>query len=87
MITTQAIEVRYMSPTPNKPTRIKLFDRQFNEFIVLTFDYEIGNVLTQAKGWLEEKGYKCYTSSVIGDSKWMLAVDFDDKFKNIKEVE
>ena len=83
MISTQAIQIRYNSPTATKGTTITLLDKQFKKSIKLSYDYDVGNVLTQAQKWLEDKGYKTYTHSTLGQDNWIVTVDHKDNFKDI----
>ena len=89
MTHTQAILITYLSPTDTKGTRIKLTDKRFKTSITLAMDYST-NPLTQAKEWLEARGYSIHTNSTFSDDVWLVTVthgiDGRPPFKNIKEA-
>jgi hypothetical protein len=83
---TQAIEVKYVSPTNTRGTRVQLKDTRFNTKITLSYDYEIGNVMIQAIKHLENNGYNivCYSNNRVNDTYTIMVDSIDNTFKNIK---
>ena len=83
---TQAILIKYISATNTKGSKIKLTDKRFNTAITLGMDYESPNILTQAKDFLESKGYTIVTNSTFGNSEYILTVTHGDNgFKRLEK--
>jgi len=83
---TQAILIKYLGATNTKGSRIKLTDKRFRTAIILNMDYESLNILTQAKDFLEAKGYTIITNSTFGDSEYLLTVVHGKKdFKRLEK--
>ena len=84
---TQPITVKYVSPTNTRGSRISLKDERFNTKITLSYDYEIGNVMTQAMKYLESNGYEivCYGSNA-NNTYTIMCDSIDNSFKNIKDI-
>ena len=83
---TQAILIKYLGATNTKGSRIKLTDKRFNTSIIVNMDYESQNILTQAKDFLETKGYTIITNSTFGDSEYILTVIHGDNgFKRLEK--
>ena len=83
---TQAILVKYLGATNSKGSRIKLIDKRFRTSIILNMNYESQNILTQAKDFLESKGYTIITNSTFGDSDYLLTVVHGEKdFKRLEK--
>ena len=51
------IQVKYMSATNTKGSRVKLIDTRFGNSITLSYDYECNGVDEQAVKHLTDKGY------------------------------
>ena len=81
----QGFEVKFLGATNTKCSRIIIKDMRFNSKAILSFDYSIGNVITQAAGYLKSKGYEitAYSSNYNGDY-FVMAAAIDNSFKNIK---
>lgn len=65
----QMIEVRYISATNNKDSRIKLIDLRFNVSIIIPYDYECNDIKDMAIDYLTLNGFN------------IIAKTFDDKNK------
>jgi hypothetical protein len=85
---TQAIEVKYISPTNTRGSRVQLKDTRLNTKITLSYDYEIGSVLGQAIKHLENNGYNivCYSNNRANDTYTIMVDSIDNTFKNIKDA-
>jgi hypothetical protein len=83
---TQAIEVKFLEPTNTKGSRIQLKDMRFNTRITLSFDYSIGNVITQATEYLESKGYIviCYSAN-SNDTYFIMCDSVESSFIKLEK--
>ncbi len=83
----QSFEVKYLGATDYKCSRVKIKDMRFNSSVTLSFDYSIGNVITQAAEYLKAAGYEITGYSAnYNDTYFITAAAMDHSFKNIKEV-
>ena len=66
----RAFTVKYLGPTCFKGARIVIHDQRFNVRRYLSYDYSVGNVLSQGWAFLESKGidpaYYCEMHSMKG---------------------
>ena len=83
---TQAIELKFLGATNTRGSRLKLKDMRFNTSVTLNYDYEVGNVITQATQYLESKGYivVCYSSN-HNDTYFIMCDSIDNSFIKLEK--
>ena len=85
----RAIRVKYLPPTNNKGSRMKLTEQMYqtSDTVTLSYDYAIGNGTEQAIQYLQNKGINLIGKSdvqgetILFSDSWQIG---DNDFINIK---
>ena len=80
----QMIEIKYLSPTNTKGARVKLIDTRFKVSEILSYDYEIGDIVKQAIQHLKNKGFNVIFKSYDELNKKQYI--FLDNFEGINQT-
>ena len=80
----QTIEIKYLSPTNTKGARVKLIDTRFKVSEILSYDYEIGDIVKQAIQHLKNKGFNVIFKSYDELNKKQYI--FLDNFEGINQT-
>ena len=69
-------EVKFFGPTNTKGARVGIYDLRNNKrCVVLSYNYSTGNIVEQARQWLESKGIECEAVSETFNHKVYLMSD------------
>ena len=80
----QMIEIKYLAPTNTKGARIKLVDTRFKVSEILSYDYEISDLINQAVKHLSNKGFNVIFKSYDElNEKYYV---FIDNFEPINQI-
>jgi len=85
----RCFKVKVLPPTNTLGTRIKIFesdqtnDKRYNDKIVLSYDYQIGNVVNQAVKFLTDKGFKPVCQTCDKYSYYLLCDNYGDNYKTL----
>jgi hypothetical protein len=81
-------KVKYLGATTYRGARVKIYEpKRYNDdkekSVVLSYDYEIGDILEQAIIWLTEKGFKIISRSSEYENYILLVDNWGDNFQEL----
>ena len=71
------IQVKYLGPTNNLGSRVKLISKRFEQSIIIDYAYELNNSMEMAEKWLESNGFDIIGHAEFGDSYIIITDTFE----------
>ena len=80
----RGFSVKYLSPTNNLGSRVKITDTRHKKSVVLGYDYSIGDITKQAIKFLEDKEISIngMTNNETTQEMKLLSLDFSTQIKD-----
>ena len=73
----RAFEVKYLGPTNNRGSRVKITDLHNNKSVTISFDYSYNNAYEVAENYLEQQGIKILCRAGSTKVDWLLSENFE----------
>ena len=78
------IEVKYLGPTNNKGSRVKLTSHRLKETVTIPYDYNLNHPLEMAEAYLKEKGLPVVGCAEGKKTDYVLLDSTNNRFDSIK---
>lgn len=79
----RAFEVKYLGPTNNNGSRIKITDTRNKISIIISYDYEANNATETALKYLNSIGFRIVTKVCLERTDLLLTDDFTTAFGKV----
>lgn len=85
----RVFKIKYVPPTNNRGSRVEIketkrYRDQKDDKVLLSYDYEIGDVLEQALRYLKDKGFEIVCRGSENNHYYVLANNWGTNFINLK---
>ena len=87
-VNTRVITCKYLGPTNNQGSRIKLYDRHFKQSVTISYNYEFSNAVEGAVDYLLKLGFDVIgmNSSAVKDEYIIIINNWDCEQRITNEV-
>lgn len=85
----RVFKVKYVPPTNTRGSRVQIketkrYNDQKDDKVVLSYDYQIGDILEQALQYLDSKGFEIVARGSELDHYYILVDSWGEDFKDLK---